>query len=616
MDYSTMNSYSTLNKKLESLDNRQLQIINKFTNGDNIFLSGPAGTGKSHIINIINDICDITNIKSHTTALTGCAALLLTNAKTLHSWSGIVINNYDVEYNVNKIRKNKGKRNNWLKVNTLIIDEVSMMSDKLFDLLDGVGRYLRKVDKPFGGIQLILSGDFFQLPPIGDCKFCFESNEWDNIFPNINILKKIYRQDDPEFTKILNKVRTGKVKSKSLVKLLQTRLIKYKGNIIPTIILPNRLNVNNINARNHLKLDGKGSKIFKIKINRPPPDKTIVNKYEIDNGIEQFIKSNIYSPELELKIGDQVICNRNISDKIVNGSRGVIISISQYPVVNFLGGEVVTMMPFDIQHESIVGLSFSQIPLNYAWALTIHKCQGMSLDICKMDLGSNVFEYGQTYVALSRVKKLDGLYLMRLNVNKIKANPRVKKYYKDRRLPNVKCSKEDKLIEKTEVIKNIIEWCKVKKEEVIPEIHIPVRKKNVWVDEEDTFLLRNRNESNYSLYKLYLKENFCETKTRVNINNRLKSLLNKEKQLFKKLELEKIPINTILQGKLSEFRYAAAKKELKPPYYIMNNDTLDTISRKFPKNVDELLEIKGIGKTFIEKYSVDILKLTSEPLEM
>lgn len=616
MEEISPNDLSILNKLLESLDFRQSNIITRFMNGDNVFISGPAGTGKSHIIGIINHICNISNITCHTTALTGCAALLLNNAKTIHSWSGIVINNLDVEYNVNKIRKNKGKYNNWMNVNTLIIDEVSMMSDKFFTLLDGIGRFLRKVDKPFGGIQLILSGDFYQLPPIGNCKFCFQSSEWNNIFPNINVLKKIYRQDDPEFTHILNKVRTGKVKSKSLVKLLESRIKKYKGDIVPTIILPNRSNVDNINAKNHKKLDGMGSKIFKMKITRPLPDKTHANKYEIDKAIKQFINSNIYSPELELKIGDQVICNRNISDKIVNGSRGIIISISQYPVVRFLDNNVVTMIPFDIQHESIGGLSFSQIPLNYAWALTIHKCQGMSLDICKMDLGSNVFEYGQSYVALSRVKKLEGLYLMGLDINKIKANPIVKQYYKDMRIKTrIKRTKEEQTIEKAEYINNIIEWCSVKKKtRVIQDIKTPSRKKLTWLDEEDDFILQNRNESSYSLYNLYLKEKFCETKTRQNINNRLKSLLNKEKQHFQKLELEKIPINTILQGKLSKFRYDYSTNEGIEPYYIMTNDTLDTISRKFPKNTKELLEIKGIGKAFIEKYSSRVLELINDSL--
>jgi len=621
-----MDILPNIQNSLKNLDNRQLEIISKFINGDNIFMSGPAGTGKSFVINIINDICNIRKIKCHITALTGCAALLLNgNSKTLHSWSGIVINSYDLQYNLNKIRKNKTKRTNWLKVNVLIIDEVSMMSSELFDLLDNIGRSIRKTDKPFGGIQLILSGDFFQLPPIGDCKFCFQSKEWDNIFPTINILKKIYRQDDPVFTKILNKIRTGKVKSRTLINLLNDRLIKYKGDIVPTIILPNRAHVNRINERNHMKLGDIGLKKYEMKINHPKNENKSYNKSDIKYAIDNFIKSEIYLKELELKIGDQVICNRNISDKIVNGSRGVIIRISQYPTVRFLDGFEETMVPFEIQHETINGLSFSQIPLHYAWALTIHKCQGMSLDICQMDLGSNVFEYGQTYVALSRVKKLEGLYLLGLDIDKIKANPLVIQFYKNRRVKSVKMTIKDKHMKKTELIKNITEWCNKETETDTLEInnsltHTIKRIKKTWHEKEDNFISDNRGKTSYMLYNLYLKEDFtelygCEYKEKHEVNNRLKSLLNTEKTLFEKLELQKIPLNINLQLKLKQYRYCKSVKEAKPPYCIMTNNSLDIISRKQPTTVNELLEIKGIGKTFIDKYSEDVLEIIKEAIK-
>ena len=182
---------------LSNLDSKQLNVLDQFKRGKNIFMTGPAGTGKSYLIKIIKKCCETMGKKYQVTALTGCASLLLNcNAKTLHSWSGIGIGNGDLDLILRRIRRKKGVSKRWKNIDVLIIDEVSMMSKKLFEILDYVAKEIRRDLDPFGGIQLIFSGDFYQLPPVGNSetdegKFCFESNLWEMAFPSIIELNKI-----------------------------------------------------------------------------------------------------------------------------------------------------------------------------------------------------------------------------------------------------------------------------------------------------------------------------------------------------------------------------------------------------------------------------------------
>ena len=225
----------------------QLKVVESFINGENIFMSGPGGTGKTHVIKILQDLCQKYKKNYQITALTGCAALLLDcNAKTIHSWSGVgITKETDINYYIRKLKKNK-KHIIWKTLDVLIVDEVSMMSKKLYNILDQIGKILRNNDRPFGGIEIIFSGDFFQLPPVAkeiveESQFCFESDEWETTFPKIHTLTKIFRQDNKEFTKLLNNIRVGKI-TKSTVELLKSRIIPYDNtnNIIPTTILPHR----------------------------------------------------------------------------------------------------------------------------------------------------------------------------------------------------------------------------------------------------------------------------------------------------------------------------------------------------------------------------------------
>jgi len=430
----------------------QQNAFDKFILGENVFVTGSAGSGKSELIRKIYRHC-ISNRKGiQVCALTGCASILLNcKAKTVHSWSGIGLGNGSVDVLINKIKQNIYKKKAWTEISVLVIDEVSMMSIKLFDTLDAIGRGVRNNHLPFGGIQVILSGDFYQLPPVGNyndvdtMRFCFESEDWNNVFKkNCQIqLVKIFRQTDNKYISILNQVREGVVK-RSSNELLKSRvgLIPPEGNVI-TQLYPRRNSVEAINS-NKMKELTTPEHTFEIQLLTNLPllsdeDKRKRNKIgnvEIDIEL-QHIKTNLLcEPTLKLKVGAFVMCivNMEISSDIVlcNGSQGIITGFSEItrlPIVRFNNGSEVTINYYTWTSENIPGIGVSQIPLILAWAITIHKSQGTTLDMAQIDVGRGIFEAGQTYVALSRVKSIDGIYLTSFDVTRIKINRKVKEFY-------------------------------------------------------------------------------------------------------------------------------------------------------------------------------------------
>ena len=433
---------------------REQQIaFDKYIQGENIFITGPGGSGKSELIKKINNHA-FTHFKNiQVTALTGCAAVLLNcKAKTIHSWSGIGLGNGSIEELIKKVKSNKYSKAVWKNTHTLIVDEVSMLSLKLFDTLNIIGKKIRENNKPFGGIQVIFSGDFFQLPPVGDKgepdtqRFCFESEDWNNVFQSsCQIqLKKIFRQTDETYSTILNQIREGKIKKKSCELLSQYVGRKPDANLVaePTKLFPTRQKVDSINT-GKMSLLTTEEREFKIKylkdVEMTKMDRVNrANFSEKDIQVElDFIANNlICEKDIKVKIGAQVMCVINIpSDTgldICNGSQGVITGfceITGCPRVKFnYGGEMV-MTRNVWASDKIPGIGVAQIPLILAWALTIHKSQGATLDAAEIDVGSGIFECGQTYVALSRVKSLEGLYLSSFDVQKVKINKKVKEFY-------------------------------------------------------------------------------------------------------------------------------------------------------------------------------------------
>lgn len=428
------------------LSAEQIKALEDCDKGLNVFISGPGGTGKSLLIDILNQRYSSVR-KLSICALTGVAAELLgCKAKTIHSWSGITSQKNETSVTIDYVLKSKMSMKRWRQTDILIVDEVSMMSKKYFELLDAVGKKIRNNDKPFGGIQLIFLGDFYQLPPVGDdCdidtgRFCFESDLWNTTFQSTILLTKIFRQSDKLFMKVLKQIRMGGISENSF-QTLQKRCLKMGNklvidkNVKPTIISPLKYEVNRINEMNMSKLEGE-SFTFQSRICKSEDFNEKTHPRILQWEIKHLEKRMNAENELTMKIGSRVMCVVNLdmcgSQQIVNGSQGVVENmIEGIPVVRFKNGVVKLMDYHSWESEDIPGLSIQQIPLILSWAITIHKSQGVTLDSAVIDVGRNIFEYGQTYVALSRVKSLEGLYLTSFNANKIMANPKVKVFYEN-----------------------------------------------------------------------------------------------------------------------------------------------------------------------------------------
>lgn len=441
------------------LSKEQQISFDKYVQGHNIFITGPGGAGKSALIRMIYQHAYNQFKNIHVTALTGCAAVLLNcKAKTLHSWAHIGLGNGTIDQLVSKIKKNKFAKAVWKTTDILIIDEVSMLSLKLFDTLNAIGKAVRCSLLPFGGIQVIFSGDFFQLPPVGDKddvdtqRFCFESENWNTVFRHDNQiqLKKIFRQTDETYSTILNQIREGQIKRKSNDLLLQYVGRPFAPDLVaePTKLYPTKNKVEQINISKMSSLHGV-EKEFKIKYLKDlemTKNDRLKRLDFTDKDIQMeldFLAGNLMcEKEMKLKVGSHVMCIINVKSEsgdvlICNGSQGVIkefCELTGCPKVKYNNG-IEMLMPRNVwSSDKIPGIGVSQIPLILAWALTIHKSQGATMDAAEIDVGSGIFECGQTYVALSRVKSLDGLYLTSFDAKRIRINKKVKEFYESLRL--------------------------------------------------------------------------------------------------------------------------------------------------------------------------------------
>lgn len=448
---------------LSELSTEQKYAFQKCMNGDNLFITGPGGTGKSKLIQYLDYYSNANDKKCQVCSLTGCSTILLNcNARTIHSWSGIKLARGPKHEIIRDIIKNKKLSNTWKHTDLLIIDEVSMLSLKIFELLEEIGRTIRKNSRPFGGIQVIFTGDFFQLPPVPSAgepdteKFCFESPLWQILFPPENHIEllTIFRQTDPVYIDILMEIRRGSI-SEDNIQLLQTYVKReYKpeenGGCVPTKLFAIRNKADFINKLMFEKIEKK-SHDFNINIKtdctvyldscRPFPPEVMIKCRDLtltekEREVEYLLKALPCSDHLQLKIGSCVMCcfNMDVENGICNGSQGIITDIlerigTNIPIVKFSNGIVMPIEKHYWQSSEYPCVAVGQIPLCLAWALTIHKIQGSTMSMAEIDIGLTIFEYGQVYVALSRIRSLQGLYLLNFNPNKIKANPKVVDFY-------------------------------------------------------------------------------------------------------------------------------------------------------------------------------------------
>ena len=443
------------NKDIE-LSPEQKYAFEKFKNGENLFITGPGGTGKTMLIHYLTNWANTQHKKIQVCALTGCAAVLLgCNARTIHSWSGIKIARGDSNNIVKSVINNIKIVKIWRKTNILIVDEVSMMSKKIFDIIDEIARKTRNIQQPFGGMQIVFLGDFYQLPPVGTVgepdtfDFCFSSYKWYETFPLKNhiVLKTIFRQTDPEYIRILDQVRRGELDDESC-EILKSHVKREYIDVgfTPMKLFPVRSKVDYVNSAMFAKLN-EPEIIFSIDTNKNC--KTYIDSgkeidletihicnalsdSQKDAEIEKLILNHKCSQNLALKKGANVMCTVNmIMDLgICNGSQGIITEIRNgVPYVDFTNGIIMPVEKHTWQSDEYPTITISQIPLCLSWAMTIHKIQGASLKMAEIDIGNTVFEFGQTYVALSRIQTLNGLYLSAFQPHRIKTNPIVKEFY-------------------------------------------------------------------------------------------------------------------------------------------------------------------------------------------
>lgn len=384
--------------------------------GRSALLTGAAGTGKTHLLNNFIVQARKRGKKVSVTATTGLAATHL-GGNTIHSWSGIGVSDH-LPNNFFE-RLSKTRRDVISKTDVLIIDEISMLHDFRLDMIDKVLRTVRENDQPFGGIQLVMSGDFFQLPPVNRPNeqgggFVVYSDAWQELQPAVLYLERQYRQNDDRLLEILTALRTGDVRRSHVEALLARTEIEPPDGDITELHTVN-VDVDDINIQKLAELPGE---------ERSYQQTTTGSKIYVEN-----LQRSVLAPEnLVIKLGALVMAVKNSPQKLyANGSIGTVVDfepLTEYPVVEFRDGHRVTMVPdvWELRDGERKRASISQVPLRLAWAITVHKSQGMTLDAAKIDL-RKAFVEGMGYVALSRVRDLDNLYLYGINRRALEVSP-------------------------------------------------------------------------------------------------------------------------------------------------------------------------------------------------
>lgn len=399
----------------------QSAALDTLKTGGNVFLTGEPGAGKTYVINQYIAWLEAAGLSVAITASTGIAATHI-GGMTIHSWSGLGIRDTLTPYDLDKIATNEKVSRRAKKANVLIIDEVSMLDARVLDMVNMILKAVRQRDEAFGGLQVVLVGDFFQLPPVtkpGDVMtYAFQSRAFEEARFLTCYLNEQHRQEDEMFLSLLKSIRSNQVEEDHYTLLSEQTSIAYE-NIEPTKLFTHNADVDAFNneklrelkgATRKFQMEGMGAKIL----------------------VESLVRNCLSPQMLELKEEAMVMFTKNNFEKgYVNGTLGRIIgfdSLAGWPLVKTSDGRTIKVEPtsWEVMEDGKVRASIEQVPLRLAWAITVHKSQGMSLDAAEIDL-SRAFVYGQGYVALSRVRALAGLKLSGMNPNALQVDPRVSK---------------------------------------------------------------------------------------------------------------------------------------------------------------------------------------------
>lgn len=402
----------------------QKEALELLKMGQSAFITGAAGSGKTYLLNEYIKYLRQAGVGIGITASTGIAATHM-GGVTIHSWSGLGIKDNLNKYELQDLLDKAYLKKRFEEASVLVIDEVSMLHHFRLDLLDRLARAFKRNDEPFGGLQVILCGDFFQLPPVSrygeqPARFAYHSEIWENMGIKVCYLEEQHRQSDQKYLEILNAIRDNDITEKILGRL-QTRFEKKTAVIEPTKLYSHNADVDAENERELAKIPGDILAYSMSHHGRRPL-------------VESLEKSCLAPALLRLKKNARVMfVKNNFEEGYVNGTLGIVESCDENKIkVKIAAGRVIEVEPatWVIEENGEIKASISQYPLRLAWAITVHKSQGMSLDAAEIDL-SRSFERGMGYVALSRVRSLAGLSLLGLNEMALKVDDEVMAY--DRR---------------------------------------------------------------------------------------------------------------------------------------------------------------------------------------
>lgn len=446
------------------LSDEQRAALQVALEGVSFFFTGSAGTGKSFLLKeMITQLRRKHREGIFVTASTGVAACNI-GGVTLHGFAGVGLANGSAESLASQVANAKWTLARWRSAKVLVVDEVSMLEAEFFDKMEKVARIVRDSHLPFGGIQIILCGDFLQLPPVvkgRDHKFCFQADCWSSVIKRTIILQQVFRQADEQFVGILNQIRVGRL-SPEARRILEGRLLGPASTATAKQPEPDSAGESEGEASGEKEKEIVATRLYSHRRDVDAENVKCLQDinteshtfYAEDEGTNPYLKQlqqNCPAPyELELKVGAQVILLKNLDfeNELVNGARGLVVEFrkpdrserekerdkafakQEYPDVLFANGHrrILTPEQFSVEVGGSVKASRKQVPLGLAWALSIHKSQGMTISKVELHLG-NVFEYGQAYVALSRATSLEGLRLLSFNPAGIKAHPRVLQFY-------------------------------------------------------------------------------------------------------------------------------------------------------------------------------------------